>query len=85
VPYYSWKITHGKHHHSTGHMSKDQVFVPKIRESNPGKGEGHHDIHEDSNEAPIVSLMHIAGMLLGGWPAYLIFNVSGQKYQEWTR
>ncbi len=31
VPYHSWRITHGKHHASTGHMTLDQVFVPSTR------------------------------------------------------
>jgi omega-6 fatty acid desaturase (delta-12 desaturase) len=31
VPYYSWQISHGKHHHHTGHLQKDQVFVPPRR------------------------------------------------------
>lgn len=31
VPYYSWQITHAKHHHHTNHMTKDQVFVPETR------------------------------------------------------
>jgi omega-6 fatty acid desaturase / acyl-lipid omega-6 desaturase (Delta-12 desaturase) len=31
VPYHSWRITHAKHHASAGHMSEDQVFVPKAR------------------------------------------------------
>lgn len=31
VPYHSWRITHGQHHASTAHMTKDQVFVPSTR------------------------------------------------------
>ncbi|EOQ98848.1 hypothetical protein E3P92_03562 [Wallemia ichthyophaga] len=31
VPYYSWKISHAKHHAGIGHMNKDQVFVPQTR------------------------------------------------------
>jgi hypothetical protein len=31
VPYHSWRITHAKHHASTGHMTQDQVFVPATR------------------------------------------------------
>jgi hypothetical protein len=31
VPYHSWRITHAKHHASTGHMTEDQVFTPKTR------------------------------------------------------
>ena len=29
VPYFSWQISHGKHHKATGHIQKDMVFVPK--------------------------------------------------------
>ena len=32
VPYFSWKISHGKHHKATGHMERDMVFLPKTRE-----------------------------------------------------
>lgn len=31
VPYHSWRITHAQHHAATGHMTRDQVFVPKTR------------------------------------------------------
>jgi len=31
VPFHSWRISHGKHHAATGHMTQDQVFVPKTR------------------------------------------------------
>ena len=31
VPYYSWRITHAKHHASTGHMTQDTLFVPSTR------------------------------------------------------
>jgi hypothetical protein len=31
VPYHSWRISHAKHHASTGHMTEDQVFVPTTR------------------------------------------------------
>lgn len=31
VPYHSWRISHAQHHAATGHMTRDQVFVPKTR------------------------------------------------------
>ena len=31
VPYHAWRITHAQHHASTGHMTQDQVHVPKTR------------------------------------------------------
>ncbi len=32
-PFFSWKITHRKHHASTGNVDKDNAFVPKSRET----------------------------------------------------
>ena len=31
VPYQAWRITHANHHAHTGHMTQDQVFVPRTR------------------------------------------------------
>ncbi|KAF7323932.1 FA-desaturase domain-containing protein [Mycena kentingensis (nom. inval.)] len=31
VPYHSWRISHAAHHAATGHMTRDQVFVPWTR------------------------------------------------------
>ncbi|KAI5478737.1 delta-12 fatty acid desaturase [Pseudohyphozyma bogoriensis] len=31
VPYHSWRISHARHHAATGHMTRDEVFVPKSR------------------------------------------------------
>lgn len=31
VPYHSWRISHAKHHAATGHMDRDEVFVPATR------------------------------------------------------
>jgi len=31
VPFHSWRITHAQHHAATGHMTRDQVFVPRTR------------------------------------------------------
>lgn len=33
VPYHSWKISHSRHHKSTGHMGKDQVRYIKTERS----------------------------------------------------
>ncbi|KAJ3020339.1 Delta(12)-fatty-acid desaturase [Thoreauomyces humboldtii] len=90
VPYYSWKISHGKHHKANAHMSKDQVFVPAHRSRYVEKlgeyqepAEHHHD-EPAWKDAPIVDLLNIFGMLTVGWPLYLIHNASGQRYPQWT-
>ncbi|KAI5475986.1 hypothetical protein MNV49_000545 [Pseudohyphozyma bogoriensis] len=32
VPYHSFRISHAKHHAATGHLTRDEVFVPQSRE-----------------------------------------------------
>ncbi|KAI6041419.1 fatty acid desaturase-domain-containing protein [Pisolithus marmoratus] len=94
VPYHSWRITHAKHHASTGHMTQDQVFVPKTRSQlglppfDPTKedisgssvsDEVKQELWEALGDSPLGALLGSASYLLGGWPAYLIRNASGQK------
>ncbi|UZJ51235.1 hypothetical protein CBS101457_000555 [Exobasidium rhododendri] len=31
VPYHSWRISHARHHAGTGHLKRDEVFVPRTR------------------------------------------------------
>ncbi|KAJ3747325.1 delta 12-fatty acid desaturase [Lentinula detonsa] len=97
VPYHSWRITHGQHHASTGHMTKDQVFVPPTRSQwglrpfDPEQEDllGSRVTEEVSKElwdalgdSPIGAMIGSASYLLGGWPAYLILNASGQRYPK---
>jgi len=95
VPYHSWRISHGKHHAATGHMTQDQVFVPKTRSQlglpplDPAKEdilganvseEVKKELYEALGDAPIAAAFNAAVYLLIGWPAYLIRNASGQKH-----
>jgi omega-6 fatty acid desaturase (delta-12 desaturase) len=83
VPYFSWKISHGKHHKATGHMERDMVFVPKTREVYASRvGKLVHEIHELTEETPIATLLHSIGQQLAGWPLYLISNVTGHNFHE---
>ncbi|KAH7909908.1 fatty acid desaturase-domain-containing protein [Hygrophoropsis aurantiaca] len=94
VPYHSWRITHAKHHASTGHLTQDQVFVPKTRSQlglpalDPTKEdilgssvteEVKKELWEAIGDSPIGATLGAASYLLAGWPAYLIRNASGQK------
>jgi len=94
VPYHSWRITHAKHHASTAHMMQDQVFVPKTRSElglppfDPTKEdlyggsvteEVKKELWEALGDSPIGASLASASYLLGGWPAYLIRNASGQR------
>ena len=83
VPYFSWKISHGKHHKATGHMERDMVFVPKTREVYASRyGYMLHELSELTEETPIATAFHLIYQQLGGWPAYLISNVTGHNHHE---
>lgn len=80
VPYFSWKISHGKHHKATGNMERDMVFVPKTREVFATRtGAAIHEMHELLEETPVYTTFHMIGQQIGGWPMYLFFNVTGHN------
>lgn len=100
VPYHSWRITHAKHHASTGHVYQDQVFVPKTRSELglPAFDHSGEDLYGSSvtekvkkelwealGDSPIGAALGAASYLLGGWPLYIITNASGQlRYPKGT-
>ena len=81
VPYFSWKISHGKHHKATGNMERDMVFVPRTRKQHATvMGVSVHDMHELLEETPIYTFVMLIFQQLGGWPAYLFANVTGHNF-----
>lgn len=94
VPYHSWRISHGKHHAATGHMTRDEVFVPRtrsqlgypeVKEENELEGtsvteQRREELREAVGDAPLVVLGNLLGQQLFGWPMYLIRNASGQRH-----
>ncbi|QIX02389.1 hypothetical protein AMS68_007906 [Peltaster fructicola] len=80
VPYFSWKISHGKHHKATGNMERDMVFVPRTREEHATRtGAILHEMHELMEETPIATLTMLLVQQLGGWPSYLVANMTGHN------
>lgn len=83
VPYFSWKISHGKHHKATGHMERDMVFVPSTREEwATRRGYLAHQLHELTEETPIATALDLILQQLFGWPMYIITNVTGHNKHE---
>ena len=86
VPYFSWQISHGKHHKATGNMERDMVFVPRTREERASSiGRLVHELSELTEETPIYTFIHLLGQQLIGWPNYLLTNVTGHNYHERQR
>jgi omega-6 fatty acid desaturase (delta-12 desaturase) len=83
VPYFSWKISHGKHHKATGNMERDMVFLPKTLQVYSGRvGRLMHEVAELTDETPIYTALHMIGQQLFGWPLYLITNTTGHNNHE---
>ncbi|WRT67740.1 uncharacterized protein IL334_004712 [Kwoniella shivajii] len=99
VPYHSWRISHGRHHAATGHLTRDEVFVPANRSDRKvGEMKEEAEIHginvseerqselaELLEDAPLVTLYNLFIRQLFGWQAYLAVNAAGQRhYPKWT-
>ncbi|KAH8812301.1 oleate delta-12 desaturase [Xylogone sp. PMI_703] len=83
VPYFSFKLSHRKHHKATGNISRDMGFVPKTRSEYASHiGKDTHAFHELVEELPIVTAASLITQQLIGWPMYLLTNVSGNNNHE---
>ncbi|KAL2264154.1 hypothetical protein VTK26DRAFT_1272 [Humicola hyalothermophila] len=86
VPYFSWQISHSKHHKATGNMSRDMVFLPRTRESYASRiGRLAHELSELTEETPIYTFIHLVGQQVVGWWNYLLTNVTGHNNHEKQR
>jgi len=86
VPYFSWQLSHSKHHKATGHMERDMVFLPKTREDYASRlSKAAHELGELTEEAPITALLTLILQQLFGWPLYLITNVTGHNFHQGQR
>ncbi|KAG6896238.1 hypothetical protein C0992_009535 [Termitomyces sp. T32_za158] len=69
-------------------MERDEVYVPKTREDLriPDEAHGHTiDYDEYLGDTPLYTLFMLMRQQVLAFPAYLLFNVSGQKtYPKWT-
>ncbi|TFK22249.1 delta 12 fatty acid epoxygenase [Coprinopsis marcescibilis] len=87
TPYFSWKISHHRHHSNHASMERDEVYVPQTREDLGIPEKANHEIDWDElfGDTPIYTLYALIRQQLLAFPAYLLYNVSGQKnYPKWT-
>lgn len=83
VPYFSWKISHGKHHKATGNLARDMVFVPKTRQEYASTfGRTVEELGELLEETPFLTALNLLLQQLFGWPMYLVSNVTGHNNHE---
>lgn len=86
VPYFSWQMSHSKHHKATGNMERDMVFVPRTREQAATRlGKLAHELGELAEDTPIYTLAMLVAQQIFGWPNYLLTNVTGHNNHEKQR
>ncbi|KAJ7582024.1 hypothetical protein C8J56DRAFT_1056160 [Mycena floridula] len=88
TPYFSWKISHHRHHSNHASMERDEVYVPKTR-GDLGLPEEDDHTHLNYNEllgdTPLFTLFMLIRQQVLAFPAHPLFNVSEQKtYPKWT-
>lgn len=73
-PYFSWAITHAKHHHYTNHMSMGETWVPAT--ANPEKAS------VKAAKTTFGTWKRVAIVFFLGWYAYLLNNSTGAKQNK---
>ncbi|XP_071697285.1 delta(12)-fatty-acid desaturase FAD2-like [Rutidosis leptorrhynchoides] len=76
TPYFSWKISHRRHHANTGSLEHDEVYVPKTR-SQLGEWWFYFD-------NPIGRILSLVVKLTLGWYIYLSINAAGRPYDKFA-
>jgi omega-6 fatty acid desaturase / acyl-lipid omega-6 desaturase (Delta-12 desaturase) len=77
APYFSWQVTHAKHHRATGNMEREMTYVPRRRDQYAASQRLHpEDLDYDIMES--LAIIAIALMLRGcfGLPVYLWTNAT---------
>ena len=73
TPYFSWKISHHRHHRNHASMERDEVYVPKTRGDLriPRLPQHEIDWEEHFGDTPIYTLYMLVRQQLLAFPAYL--------------
>lgn len=81
VPYHSWRISHAKHHRSTGDVDRDETFIPH-KASKLLKKKGYLPPPEE--DFAFALFFELVRMFTFGWPVYLATHVTGRDYGRQT-
>ncbi|KAL9240165.1 hypothetical protein vseg_014414 [Gypsophila vaccaria] len=76
TPYFSWKLSHKRHHANHNSLEKDEVFVPNTIEHIPW--------YTKYYQNPIGRVITLSISLALGLHMYFLFNFCGRKYARFT-
>ncbi|KAI0634236.1 delta-12 fatty acid desaturase protein [Trametes polyzona] len=82
LPYFSWRLTHIRHHKTAGNIDTEEVYVPHTRAAYglppPGRAT-RQDYREAFEESPVFLLVRFLVMQFLGLHTYLTWNTMGSK------
>jgi fatty acid desaturase len=70
TPYFSWAITHAKHHHYTNHMTMGETWVPD-------RATDENKVARVAAKTPLATSIRIGVVAVLGWYFYLLVNATG--------
>uniref|UniRef100_A0A3Q7J9J3 Fatty acid desaturase domain-containing protein n=1 Tax=Solanum lycopersicum TaxID=4081 RepID=A0A3Q7J9J3_SOLLC len=76
TPYFAWKHSHRRHHANTGSLENDEIYIPRLK----SKLRWYYKYLNN----PLGLVLVLAFTLTFAWPLYLIFNISGKKYDRFA-
>jgi len=71
TPYFSWAITHAKHHHYTNHMTMCETWVPSTADPNKKSVK--------FAKSSLGTCQRVLSVFLVGWYMYLFVNATGAR------
>lgn len=83
MPYFSWQISHRKHHRMSGNIAKDMLYIPRTREEYASRFQRTiYDLTELTEESPITTMLELFLQHLFGFSLYLLGNATGPDNHE---
>ncbi|KAL3849563.1 hypothetical protein ACJIZ3_011445 [Penstemon smallii] len=77
TPYFSFKISHRRHHSNTSSLERDEAYVPKLM------SERSYYFDKYLENLPC-RLIRVTIRLALGWYLYICFNMAGRKYDRFA-
>jgi len=81
VPYFSWQHSHAVHHAKTNHLTLGETHVPVVKGTPKAAS---YEKLRDIIGVESFAVLQIFLILVVGWPAYLIFGVTGGPARGFT-
>lgn len=85
VPYHSWRISHARHHAATGHLTRDEVFVPRTRAQRNKLPLRPAEVHAATSSSDDEDDQQVTQQLLSSTPPSHPIDPANETWGEWMQ